>query len=100
MKGAIASVDIFAFENAASAGGPARRLTLVIGAPVRAASGGVWQCRVALADLHRPQTFEGRDSVEALLLAVDRARSWLAALAGEGFVLSRDRAGAEPFSLP
>lgn len=103
MKGAIASVEIFAFAapgpRAASSERP-RRLSLVIGVPERAPSGELWHCRVALADLHRPQTLAGRDSVEALLLAVECARGWLAALHAEGFALCRDRAGDEPFSIP
>lgn len=103
MKGAIASVEIFAF--AASGPGEAsssrpRRLSLVIGVPERAPSGEPWHCRVALADLHRPQVFAGRDSVEALFLAVECARGWLSALRAEGFVLCRDRTGSEPFSIP
>jgi hypothetical protein len=53
-----------------------------------------------LADLHRAQTLEGRDSMEALLLAVARARSWLAALNADGLRLCRDRAGLEPLDLP
>ena len=48
----------------------------------------------------RPQTLAGRDSVEALFLAVEQARAWLSALRAEGFALCRDRAGAEPFSVP
>lgn len=102
MKGAIASVEIFAFAPP----GPGdalsdrpRRLSLVIGVPERAPSGELWHCRVALADLHRPRTLEGRDSVEALLLAVGCARGWLEALHGEGMVLCRDRAGSEPFAI-
>lgn len=80
--------------------GRPRRLSLVIGAPERTASGDAWQCRVVLADLHRPQTLEGRDSMEALLRAVGRARGWLEALRAEGLRLYRDRAGAEPLELP
>lgn len=113
MKGAIASVEIFLFEagsdanRAAAADGPdsgaparPRRLSLVVGLPERTPGGGAWQCRVALADLHRPEVCEGRDSVEALLLAVERAKSWLAALAADGHRLARDRAGTERFSAP
>ena len=78
MKGAIASVEIFLFEAAAPDAalrspmlrGKPRRLSLVIGTPERSPAGEAWQCRVALADLHRPQTCEGRDSIEALFLAV------------------------------
>lgn len=106
MKGALASVEIFVFAPppSSSAEGAAperpRRLSLVIGTPERASSEGRWRCRVALADLHRPEIREGRDSVEALLLAVEQARAWIDALAAEGFRLARDRAGAEPFRLP
>jgi hypothetical protein len=102
MKGAIASVEIFVFEGparGAAPGGTPRRLSLVIGAPERSPAGESWQCRVSLADLHRPQTCEGRDSIEALFLAVAQAKWWLAALQAEGGVLARDRAGAEPFLL-
>jgi len=102
MKGAIASVEIFVFEapeaGAARRGTP-RRLSLVIGAPARSPTGEAWQCRVTLADLHRPRTCEGRDSIEALFLAVSQARSWLAALQAEGCVLTRDRAGTEPLPV-
>ena len=110
MKSAIASVEIFVFEGAlpkAAApesvdrrGGTPRRLSLAIGAPERSPEGDAWQCRVALADLHRSQTCEGRDSVECLFLAVERAQAWLAELEAEGFVLARDRAGTDPFAMP
>ena len=113
MKGAIASVEIFVFEagaaavRGAAAGGPdsgppgrPRRLSLVVGLPERVPGSTGWQCRVALADLHRPEIVEGRDSVEALFLAVARAKTWLAALAADGHRLARDRAGAEPFEAP
>lgn len=113
MKGAIASVEIYVFDAgfpaqaadgsadpiAGSAGRP-RRLSLVFGIPERAPGGTAWQCRVALADLHRPEIVEGRDSVEALFLAVARAKAWLAAIAADGKWLARDRAGTEPFSDP
>lgn len=100
MKGAIASVEIFVFQGARSEAAAPRRLSLVIGAPQRSQAGDAWQCRVALADLHRPQILEGRDSIESLFRAVERARAWLADLEAEGFVLARDRAGAEPFAVP
>lgn len=113
MKGAIASVEIFVFDpgpaasRAAEAGasdsgspGRPRRLSLVVGLPERVPGSAGWQCRVALADLHRPEVFEGRDSAEALLLAVARAKTWLAALAADGHRLTRDRAGTEPFAAP
>lgn len=112
MKGAMATVEIFVFtaeapaapgtraDPSSTSGAPPRRLSLVIGTPERAPAGDRWQCRVALADLHRPETLEGRDSVEALVLAVERARAWITGLHAEGFRLARDRAGAEPFRLP
>jgi hypothetical protein len=106
MKGAIATVEIFGYDVGVEVTAPEappfgvpRRFSLVIGAPQRAPSGTVWHCRVALADVHRPEVLEGRDSLEALMLAVERARSWLAALHAEGYRLFRDRAGAEPFWL-
>ena len=102
MKGAIASVEIFVFEApepGAPLRGSPRRLSLVIGAPERSPAGEAWQCRVTLADLHRPRTCEGRDSIEALFVAVAQAKSWLGALQAEGCVLARDRAGAEVFPL-
>lgn len=118
MKGAIASVEIFVFEGAlpeaaapqaadrrgeaagSAPGSRPRRLSLVIGAPERSPGGAAWQCRVSLADLHRSQACAGRDSVEALFLAVERAKAWLAELEAEGCVLARDRAGTEPFPRP
>jgi hypothetical protein len=106
MKGAIASVEIFVFAAAGSAGetgsapGRPRRLSLVIGTPERTPGSETWQCRVALADLHRPERFEGCDSIEALFRAVERARSWLAALEAEGCWLARDRAGTERLGAP
>lgn len=98
MKGALAAVEIWVEEAGESA--VRRRLSLVIGTPERSESGGLWLCRVALADLHRPQTLEGRDSLEALVRAVEQARSWIEALRGAGHALFRDRAGDERFSLP
>ncbi len=117
----MASVELFVFEadGLAARGGPRsdssaspdaspytsphtrpRRLSLVIGTPELTPAGDRWQCRVALADLHRPETLEGRDSVEALVLAVEQARAWITGLHAEGFRLARDRAGAEPFQFP
>jgi hypothetical protein len=58
-----------------------------------------WACRLALADLHRPQSIEGPDSVAVLASALARARGWLAELEASGFTLARDRAGEEPFRL-
>lgn len=112
MKSAIASLEIYAFATEGASDGAApiglarsdagrpRRLSLVIGAPERAPTGDAWHCRVVLADLHRPQTLAGRDSMEALLRAVGRARAWLDALRAEGLLLYRDRAGLEPLELP
>lgn len=112
MKGALASVEIFVFTAKALAAPAAgsdpsarreatpRRLSLVIGTPERAPAGDFWHCRVALADLHRPETLAGRDSLEALVLAVEQARSWIAELEVEGYRLARDRVGAEPFRFP
>ena len=96
MKGAIATVEIYA------ARGDARvdRLSLVVGTPERTASGDGWQCRVALANRVRPETVVGRDSFEALCVALDRARVWLAELRREGHTLTRDRAGTIPYELP
>jgi hypothetical protein len=93
VKGAIASIEIFAFENDASP----RRLSLTIAAPERCPAGEGWLCRVALADLHRPETVRGVDSVAALMGAMDRAREWVADLRAEGLVLCRDRAGKSAF---
>lgn len=120
MKGAIASVDLFAIP---ASGGPAgtgaasdasespaaRRLTLTVTAPERAdgaseaggalAEGAVWQARVALADLHRPVTVAAADSVSALARALAQAAAWLTALEAQGLRLHRDRAGTRPFVL-
>jgi len=82
---------------------PARRLTLVITQPERvgsaSASEEAWSCRVALADLHRPETVSAPDSILALARALDRARGWLADLEARGHVLARDRSGSPPFVL-
>ena len=95
MKSAIATVDFFASNR----GETPDRLSLVIDSPQRSSSGEGWQCRVALADLHPPETIVGRDSVEALSLALTRARVWIADLRADGRVLTRDRAGESPFEL-
>ena len=93
MKGSIASVELYAFQ-----GGEARprRLTLTISAPERLPDGG-WACRVALADLHRPESASGPDSVTALVAAIELARGWLVELRAQGMLLCRDRAGEVPF---
>jgi len=96
MKGAIATAEIFATRAA----GGVDRLSLVIGTPERSPSGEGWQCRVALADLARPETVDGRDSLEALALAFTRARSWVRDLEAQGRVLTRDRAGKVRFDFP
>lgn len=96
MKGAIATVDFFASNPEETSD----RLSLVIDAPQRCPSGEGWQCRVALADLHRPKTLVGRDSIEALSLALTQGRVWISDLRTQGRVLSRDRAGEIPFELP
>ncbi len=99
MKGAIASVEIFAVRD----GGPVERLTLTLTAPDRARREGdaepVWVCRVALARRHRPRSLEAPDSVAALAAALEMGRGWLAALLDEGHVLWRDRACTRPFEL-
>jgi hypothetical protein len=96
MKGAIAAVEIYLIED----GERAQRLSLAIAAPERNAAGEGWSCRVVLANLHRPVTVVGRDSVEALSLALEHARSWVAALRSEGRVLTRDSDGHVPFEWP
>lgn len=95
MKGAIASVEIFAFEN----GAVPQRLSLTIAGPHRCADGEGWECRVALANLHRPETVTGSNSFEALAKAIDRARGWVADLRAQGLVLTRDRAGESAFEF-
>lgn len=104
MKGAIASVELFAFDRKPGPDVGSRRLSLVIGAPERRAEGEgegeTWHCRVALADLYRPESISGRDSFDALARAVDRARSWIDALEAKGFELYCDRAGERRFELP
>ena len=96
MKDAIATVEIFAERE----GSGIDRLSLVVGSPERRSSGEGWQCRVALADFARPETLSGRDSFEALALALTRARVWIRELEAQGRVLTRDRAGKIPFELP
>ncbi|HPG24644.1 MAG: hypothetical protein H6748_07115 [Spirochaetaceae bacterium] len=100
MKGAIANLEIYAFERVETPGAGPRRLSLAITAPERREEGGGWACRVALADLHRPRPVEGRDSFEALAAAVACARDWIEALEAEGYVLFRDRAGERRLELP
>ena len=95
VKGAIATVDFFASNPE----GALDRLSLVIDSPQRCSSGEGWQCRVALADLYQPETVVGRDSVEALSLAMTQARDWISDLRTQGRALTRDRAGENPFEL-
>ena len=98
MKGAIASVEIYAFGSDPSP----RRLTLTIAAPTRTGSVGepsAWECRVVLADLHRPEAVHGEDSVEALERGLALARRWVADLRAQGLRLARDRAGERRLDL-
>ena len=97
MKGAIASVELFA--DAGSEDGGRTRLTLTISAPERAVDRETWVCRIALADLHRPMEVAGVDSVTALAAALDQARAWLAELAAQGTTLFRGRSGEIRFEL-
>ena len=98
MKGAIASVEIFAAE-AGAASADRRRLTLTVTAPERMGDAEGWICRVALADLHRPTPVEGPDSVTALAAAIEQGRAWLDALGAQGTILFRDRTGESRFEL-
>jgi hypothetical protein len=95
VKRAIATVDIFASNPE----GASDRLSLVIDSPQRCSSGEGWQCRVALADVYPAETVVGRDSIEALSLALTRARDWISDLRTQGRALTRDRAGESPFEL-
>ncbi len=97
MKGAIASVELFA--DAGSAEGSRTRLTLTISAPERAVDRETWVCRIALANLHRPTEVAGVDSVTALAAALAQARAWLAELAAQGTTLFRARSGEARFEL-
>ncbi len=100
MKGAIATVEFYATRASDEPSAEATyRLSLVIDAPRRCPSGEGWQCRVAMADLHPPETIVGRDSIEALSLALTQARVWISSLRTQGRVLTRDRAGEIPFEL-
>ena len=98
MKGAIASVEIYAIEGGLDSDGT-RRLTLTITAPERATDREGWQCSVALADLHRPEVVSGVDSVSALSKAIARAKLWLSELRAQGMALARDRTGDSVFEL-
>jgi len=95
MKTAIASLEVFAHRE----GEAVRRLSLVVGTPAPTGKDGAWSCRVALANLHRAEQIEARDSVEVLALAIARGREWLLALEADGFTLFRDRAGQLPYDV-
>ena len=98
MRGAIASVELFAAEPGRDQEGRTR-LTLTVTAPERSSDEGSWVCRVALANLHRPEEVVGTDSVTALAAALDQARAWLAELAAQGTTLFRARTGEARFEL-
>ena len=99
MRGAIASVEIYALPPGEAAP-RARRLTLTITAPERDRDAMVgWTCRVALADLHPPETIRAENSVAALAGALARARVWIDAIRAQGSLLTRDRAGESAFLL-
>jgi hypothetical protein len=93
MKGAIASVEIYALRGDE----PIERLSLVVSAPSLASDGQEWTCRVALANVHRPEEVVARDSVEVLARALARARDWLVGLEASGYALYRDRGHREPY---
>jgi hypothetical protein len=103
MRGAIASVEIFAQRGEE----PVQRLSLVVGEPTAPANPGAsadtgqaeWTCRVALANRHRAEQVYGLDSVAALSEALGRARKWILALQAEGFTLCRDRQMSRPYVL-
>lgn len=100
MKNAVASVEIYAHRPLADGEAPeVRRLSLVIGAPERAPDGSGWSCRVALADIERPQTCLGPDSFSALQRALAQGRRWVMGLEEQGWTLWRDRAGSLPLVL-
>lgn len=108
VKGAIASVEIFGSREDEET----RRFTLTITEPARAEAlegedsegrtspeAHEWECRVALANLHRPTTVRGRDSVAVLAHALELARDWIAEMRAQGYSLYRDRAGQRLFEL-
>ena len=102
MKGAIASVELFAWTLPAAERTDTsrpRRLTLVVGTPVCSPGDSGWTCRVALADLKRPVEVAAADSIGALSAALARGEAWLDELLDEGIVFTRDRAGTEPYVL-
>ena len=94
MKGAIASVEIYARRDEQ----PTQRWTLVVTEPSFQRAENHWTCRVALADLHRPEVIAGRDSIEVLDRALAQGRQWLRELHAEGFLLYRDRGAREPYA--
>lgn len=108
MKGAIASVEIYAHRTEEGAGSDegdagelrsAQRLTFVVSTPERRDDGVTWACRVALADLHRAEWVEGPDSVAVLSAALARGRVWLEQLERTGLAFYRDREGRSPYSF-
>ena len=101
MKEAIATVEVFAHRASRDAGSTpdVRRWTLVVGAPSRSAEGSGWACRVALADVRRPEAVFATDSVSALARGISHGRAWLEELECEGWALFRDRAGTLPLIL-
>ena len=104
MKGAIASVELFAWaEGGDGVGGSTaaserpRRLTLVVGTPVLGAGEAGWVCRVAMADLKRPVEITAPDSFGALAAAIAQGEAWIDELRTRNFRLTRDREGLEPY---
>jgi len=87
----IASSEIFGIDPE----GEPRRLTLAVGAPKRLDGAVEWQCRVAVADILRPTTVSGDDSLVALAAAIERVRALLAELRAEGWTFSVDSHGRE-----
>ena len=92
MRTTVAASEIYGIDP----GGARRRLTLAVGAPRRVDGEPGWQCRVAVADVLRPTTVVGEDSLVALATGLERIRALLGELRGQGWSLSRDRAGREP----
>jgi hypothetical protein len=96
LQGAIATVDFFVSDPHTAP----RRVSLVISAPERCSASAGWQCRVALADMHRAKVILGIDSFDALGLAFVQARAWTEELRGQGRILTRDQEGQIPFKFP
>jgi hypothetical protein len=93
VKTTIATSEIFGIDP----DGAVRRLTVAIGAPVRAEDSAGWICRMALADVVRPVGVAGADSFLALAAAVARVRSEMLRLQSEGWIFARDRDGQGSF---